>query len=61
MKGTVMTELYAAMMSWAVTISGYAPPVQMPDVVMVSHAVLVEFVLRPRSFDLPGSGSRLMA
>lgn len=37
-----MNELYAAMMSWAVSLSGYAPPAEMPDVVMVSHAVLVD-------------------
>jgi len=37
-----MNELYAAMMSWAVTLSGYAPPADMPDVVMIPHAALIE-------------------
>lgn len=37
-----MNDLYAAIMSWAVTLSGYVTPADMPDVTMVPHATLVE-------------------
>lgn len=37
-----MNELYAALMSWAITLSGYSAPVTMPQVVTVPHATLVQ-------------------
>jgi hypothetical protein len=37
-----MNELYAALMSWAVTLSGYQAPATMPEIVMVPHATLVQ-------------------
>jgi hypothetical protein len=37
-----MNELYAALMSWAITLSGYSAPDQMPEVQSVSHATLVQ-------------------
>ncbi len=37
-----MNEIYAALMSWAVSLSGYPAPAAMPEVVMVPHATLVE-------------------
>jgi hypothetical protein len=36
-----MDEIYAVMLSWAVTLSGYSAPADMPQVVTVSHQVLV--------------------
>jgi hypothetical protein len=36
-----MNDLLAALMSWAVTLSGYPAPDHMPQVVLVSHAELV--------------------
>jgi hypothetical protein len=37
-----MNELYAALMSWAITLSGYQAPADMPAVNMVPHAQLVK-------------------
>jgi hypothetical protein len=37
-----MNELYAALMSWAVTLSGYPAPATQPEVVKVPHAELVQ-------------------
>lgn len=37
-----MTELYAALMSWAVMLSGYAAPDRLPEVEMVPHSYLVQ-------------------
>jgi hypothetical protein len=37
-----MNELYAALLSWAVTLSGYGMPEHHADVVKVSHAYLVD-------------------
>jgi len=37
-----MNELFAALLSWAVTLSGYPAPVQSPEVVKVGHAFFVE-------------------
>jgi hypothetical protein len=37
-----MEQLYAVLMSWAVTLSGYSAPGLMPEVKMVPHAYLVE-------------------
>ena len=36
-----MDELYAILMSWAATLSGYPRPTALPDIVMVSHSYLV--------------------
>jgi len=38
----VMTELYAALMSWAVTLSGYPAPAEPPNVVAEPHSFFVE-------------------
>lgn len=35
-----MDALYAALLSWAVTLSGYPAPVAMPEVAFISHAEL---------------------
>lgn len=35
-----MNELYAILMSWAVTLTGYSTPAQMPEVVMVPQTYL---------------------
>lgn len=37
-----MSDLYAAIMSWAVTLSGYPMPARPPEIVMVEHRLLVE-------------------
>lgn len=37
-----MHELYAILMSWAVTLSGLPPPNEMPEIVQVSHIYLVK-------------------
>jgi hypothetical protein len=37
-----MTELYASLLSWAVTLSGYPAPVEPPVVVAQPHAFFVE-------------------
>jgi hypothetical protein len=37
-----MNDLYAVMLSWAVTLSGYPAPAAHPEVVNVPHAYLVE-------------------
>jgi hypothetical protein len=37
-----MNELYAVMLSWAVTLSGYSTPPSAPEVLKVSHDYLVE-------------------
>jgi hypothetical protein len=37
-----MNELFAVLMSWAVTLSGYPPPAHMPEVVIVPHELLVK-------------------
>ncbi|MGA2549757.1 MAG: hypothetical protein ABSF50_06375 [Burkholderiaceae bacterium] len=37
-----MDELFAALLSWAVTLSGYPTPAQQPEVVSVPHAFFVE-------------------
>lgn len=37
-----MEELYAVLLSWAVTLSGHPTPAAPPDVVMVPHAQLVK-------------------
>lgn len=37
-----MNELFAVLLSWAVTLSGYPVPAQMPEVVPVAHAFFVD-------------------
>jgi hypothetical protein len=37
-----MDELFAVLLSWAVTLSGYPTPTQPPEVVKVSHSFFVE-------------------
>jgi hypothetical protein len=37
-----MNEIYAIMMSWAVTFTGYPIPETHPDIAAVSHSYLVE-------------------
>lgn len=37
-----MTDLYAILMSWAITLSGYPAPAAMPDIALTSHEYLVE-------------------
>jgi hypothetical protein len=37
-----MNELYATLLSWAVTLSGYPTPAQPPEVVREPHAFFVE-------------------
>lgn len=37
-----MNELYAVLLSWAVTLSGYPMPEQKAEIARVSHAYLVE-------------------
>jgi hypothetical protein len=36
-----MNELFAILMSWAATLSGYPRPVTLPEVVVVPHSYLV--------------------
>lgn len=36
-----MNELYAALLSWAVTLSGFPAPPNIPDIVAVPHAFFV--------------------
>jgi hypothetical protein len=36
-----MNELFAILMSWAVTLSGYSRPITQPEIVMVPHGYLV--------------------
>lgn len=36
-----MNELYSALLSWAVTLSGYPAPAQMPEVISVPHSFFV--------------------
>lgn len=35
-----MNELYGALMSWAIMLTGYAPPAQIPQVIMVPQSHL---------------------
>ncbi len=37
-----MTELYAILMSWAITLSGYCAPASQPEIVMAPHSYLVD-------------------
>ncbi len=37
-----MNELFAALLSWAVTLSGYPAPAQPPEVVRTPHAFFVD-------------------
>ena len=37
-----MNELYAILMSWAITLSGYSAPANQPEIVMAPHSYLVD-------------------
>jgi hypothetical protein len=37
-----MSDIYAVMLSWAVTLSGYGPPAEQPKITQVEHAELVQ-------------------
>lgn len=37
-----MNELYAALLSWAVTLSGYPAPATPPEIVLVDHSFFVK-------------------
>ena len=41
-----MEELYAILMSWAVMLSGYPAPADMPSMVRTSHSFLVQAACR---------------
>jgi hypothetical protein len=49
-----MNELYAIMMSWAVTLSGYSLPDTPPDIAAVSHSYLVEHACGGRECKVMG-------
>jgi hypothetical protein len=49
-----MNELYAALLSWAVTLSGYPMPERQAEVVKVSHAYLVERACNGRECKVMG-------
>lgn len=43
-----MSELYSVLLMWAVTLSGYQPPPQPLEVVMVSHSFLEQKACRAK-------------
>lgn len=49
-----MNELYAILLSWAVTLSGYPMPDQPAEVVPVSHAYLVDHACNGRECKVLG-------
>lgn len=49
-----MHELYAILMSWAVTLSGLPAPEKMPEVTLVSHAELVKAACSGRECKVMG-------
>ncbi|MGH8750432.1 MAG: hypothetical protein ACREUV_01855 [Burkholderiales bacterium] len=49
-----MNELYAILMSWAVTLSGYGVPASQPEVVMVPHSYLVQQACNGRECKVMG-------
>ena len=49
-----MDELYAVMMSWAVTLSGYPAPINQAEIIPVPHAFLVENVCGGRECKVMG-------
>ena len=49
-----MNDLLAALMSWAVTLSGYPAPDHLPEVVLVSHAELVHAACADRECKVQG-------
>lgn len=49
-----MNELLAALMSWAVTLSGYPAPDHLPEVVLVSHQYLVHAACRDQECKVLG-------
>lgn len=49
-----MDDLYAIFMSWAVTLSGYPAPAQLPEVVAVPHSYLVKAACNGRECKVMG-------
>ena len=49
-----MTDLYATLLSWAVTLSGFPAPAEPPEVVMVPHAFFVEHACNNRECKVLG-------
>lgn len=49
-----MNELYAILLSWAVTLSGYPMPEQPAEIVKVSHAYLVNHACNGRECKVMG-------
>ena len=57
-----MNELYAALLSWAVTLSGYPAPAESPEVLRVSHQFFVDNACQGRECKVYGwyaGGQRL--
>ena len=49
-----MQELYAILMSWAVTLSGLPAPEKMPEIALVSHGELVDAACSGRECKVMG-------
>ncbi|HUN91757.1 MAG TPA: hypothetical protein VMU33_06855 [Burkholderiaceae bacterium] len=49
-----MNELFATLMSWAVTLSGLPPPVQLPEVLRVPHEELERLACDGRTCNVLG-------
>lgn len=49
-----MEELYAVLLSWAVTLSGYPAPAELPNVVPVTHEYLVRAACAGRECKVMG-------
>jgi hypothetical protein len=49
-----MEEIAAIMMSWAVTLTGFPAPAQMPTIEMVPHAFMVEHACGGRECHVQG-------
>jgi hypothetical protein len=49
-----MSELYAALLSWAVTLSGYPAPARPPDVIRQPHSFFVEKACNGRECKVMG-------
>jgi hypothetical protein len=49
-----MDDVYAALLSWALSLTNYAPPPAPPEIVMVSHAYLEQVACEGRSCKVMG-------
>lgn len=49
-----MDELFAVLLSWAVTLSGYGTPAEVPQVAQVSHQYLVQHACGGRECKVMG-------